>query len=151
MSADKKVTKKFEDMTFIEKVIAFVKGGDEANVKSILKIAAKKWRKQIVLKTRAIKDLNEKLIETLEEQDEYKADELAAYREAFLNIDVEIKGRDNVVDYVNHEYEQQIANAKSALDAREETISDLKTSVEKAVKQLNKEIKTYEAFLKEIA
>jgi len=139
-----------KELTFIQKVILFVKGGDEANVANILKIASKKWKKQIVLKERAIKELREKLVETLEEQDEYKADELAAYKESFLNVDVEIKGRDNVVEYVDFEYEQQISNAKDALNRRDNGISELKADTEAGIKKLEKQIAVYVSFLAEI-
>ena len=144
------MTKNSVKQTFLQKVLAFVNGGEEANIANVLRIAAKRWRKQITLKKRAIKDLQEKLVETLEEQEEYRTDELEAYKESFLNVDVEVKGRDNVVNYVNYNYEQQISNAKGALDKREETISGLKVDVGTAVKKLQKEINIYEGFLAEI-
>lgn len=145
-----KEVKAWKDMTFLEKAISFIKGGDEANVKNILKVAKKRWAKQIALKKRSIKDLKEKLVETLEDQQEYRADELAMYKESFLNIDAEIKGRDNVVYYVENSYEYQISNAKAKLDKRDVTIADLSSATAKAIEKLEAEIETYEDFIAEI-
>ena len=137
--------------TFIEQILEFVNGGEEVNVKNILKVATKKWNKQILLKKRAIKDIEEKLVETLEEQADYRSDDLTAYKESFLSVDVEVKGRDAIVAYVRDTYEQQISDAKYNLNKRDSRIDDFKANAASAIRNLEKEIKDYEGFLAEVA
>ncbi len=150
MSKTVEVKKEWKDMSMIEKIICFVKGGDAANVAAILKVTAKKWEKQIKLKRRAIEELKEKLAETLDEQKDYKADELEIYEESFLNVDVTVKGRDAIGEYVDYTYEQQISDAKEALDARDKVIANHKEVTAKAIERLEKSIATYEEFLSKI-
>jgi hypothetical protein len=138
-----------ESKSIIQRILEFINGGDEANVKNVVRVAVKKWEKQVALKTRAIKEIQEKLAEALEAQAEYQGDEELAYKEAFLNVDPEVKGRDNVIEYVNSVYEAQIAEAKYALVLRQGQIDNLKNQAEKAIAKLEKEIADYQSFLAE--
>ena len=140
-----------EKLTFSQRVIAFVKGGDDANVIAVQNTAKQIWSKNIAVAKSNIEKLAAKLAEDLEAQAEYAADAKVVYEEAFLNITVEKLGRDQRVNYVKNEWQATIANALAKVERVEEKIAELKEEAKRATDDQLKSIATYEKYLAEIA
>lgn len=148
MTTKKTVSKKVEG--FVGQVMNFLKVDDAKNAKAIVAMAKKEWAKQIKLKERKIKDVEEKLAEELMDQAEYLVEAKEALSEAYLNINVEVKGRDDIRRYLTT-YEQQIANAKAKVESIEEVIDDKKSTVDTFTGKVNREIDAYKSNIKAIS
>jgi|ERR1035437_3365513 hypothetical protein len=145
MSVD--VTKK----SFVDRVIAFVKGGDDANVIAVQNTAKQIWTKAISVAKANIEKLATKLAEDLEAQVEYANDAQIAYEEAFLNITVEKLSRDERIVYVKNEWQGAIATALTNVDHVEAKITILKEEAKRKTDDEQKSIAIYEKYLAEIA
>jgi len=139
------------EKTFIERVLEFINGGEEASVKNIQRTAIKRWKKQIETKELKIAELKRALEYEVNEQQEYLEDAKLALVESYLNIDAEVKGKDNVDSYVSNDYESQIANAKYNVEKHTKRIESLQTSANAAVEKLEKEIASYKSDIEAIS
>lgn len=143
-------TKTNTTMSFVAKALAFLNITEEDNVKSVQKTAIKLWEKQIDNKHKAIKKAKEvctELVDDLKEDLEYAKTE---YKESFLNISTERMERTARQDYIQGEYQDQIANAKAKVDSIEGKIKQAEDRRDTTVDTLEKEIKMFEEFLTEI-
>ena len=139
------------EKSFIERVLEFINGGEEASVKTIQRTAIKKWKKQIETKELRIAEIKRALEYEVNEQQEYLEDAKVALVESYLNIDAEVKGKDNVDAYVSDQYEYQIASAKGAVEKHTKRIESLQTSANAAVEKLEKEIASYKSDIEAIS
>lgn len=137
--------------SFAERVIAFVKGGDDANVIAVQNTAKQIWTKAISVAKANIEKLATKLAEDLEAQVEYANDAQIAYEEAFLNITVEKLSRDERIVYVKNEWQGAIATALTKVDHVEAKITILKEEAKRKTDDEQKSITIYEKYLTEIA
>jgi hypothetical protein len=128
----------------------FLKVDDITNAKAIKKAAIKKWQKQVKEKTRLIERVKEQLAEDIEVQNEYLVEAKEGLDEAYLNIDISVRGRDNIGSYLGT-YESQIAMAKAQVERVEDTISGLNSTVEAKVERANKEVANYKENIKAIS
>jgi len=140
-----------EKKSFVERVIAFVKGGDDANVIAVQNTAKQLWTKAISVAKANIAKIATNLSEELEAQAEYASDAQVAYEEAFLNISVEKLSRDERVAYVKSEWQGAIANALYKVEKVESTITSLKEEAKRRTEAEEKSIATYEKYLAQIA
>jgi hypothetical protein len=137
--------------SFSARVLAFVKGGDDANVIAVQNTAKQLWIKNISVAKSNVEKLAAKLAEDLEAQEEYAADAKLAYEEAFLNINVDKMSRDQRVSYVQNEWQSSIANALAKVEAVESKVIALKEASKRAIDVQLKNIAIYEKYLQEIA
>ena len=135
---------------FIGRVLTALKGGDEVIIGNLQASAIKSWENQVKLATKAkakltddLKDMQEKATEDIKKANE-KLDD------AFVNIDLTVKGREDREAYVNSTYEAQIGRAQSTVDR---LAADLKKAEELAAEQqksLDATIKRYNGYIAKI-
>lgn len=140
-----------EKMSFAQRVLAFVKGGEESNVVAIQATAKKAWEKEISKAENNIKALGRKLAEDLEEQNEYLAEATIAYDESFLNVTITKLGHDERKTYVAGDYQRQIATALAKVDSINAKIESLKKVSADTIADYQKMIDTYKNYLAKIA
>ena len=140
-----------EKMSFTQRVLAFVKGGEESNVIAIQATAKKAWEKEISKAETNIKTIARKLAEDLEEQNEYLAEATIAYDESFLNVTITKLGHDDRKTYVAGNYQRQIATALAKVDSINAKIESLKKVSADTIADYQKMIDTYKNYLAKIA
>lgn len=140
-----------EKLTFGQRVLVYLKGGDEANVLAVQEMAKKLWEKNIEVAKNNIKKLGVTLAEELEAQAEYLAEATIAYQESFLNITTEKLSRDSRKAYIESEWQANIATTLHQVEKIEAKIRVIKEQSEKDVKAQESLIATYTKYLNEIA
>jgi len=139
-------------VSFVQRVLSFIKTDDESAVKSTQKQALKIWSKEVSLAERAISRLKQDLAEEVESKEEYIAEAKEQLANSYLNIDVEaVKTVDDRKDYVENVYQQQIANAKAKVESLEKELSDLKDEVNAKIERKEKAIAMYKENIEAIS
>ena len=128
-----------ETVKFVDKVLKFKKADDGTKVASFLEVAQRNWAKQVQLYEKKVANVTQEIKELKENKATDIKDAKAALEEAYLNIDLDAKTREEREEYlVNYEdtiataYEnvQDIeANADYAIEAKEEELKDIKETL----------------------
>ena len=128
-----------ETVKFVDKVLKFKKADDGTKVASFLEAAQRNWAKQVQLYEKKVANVTQEIKELKENKATDIKDAKAALEEAYLNIDLDAKTREEREEYlVNYEdtiataYEnvQDIeANADYAIEAKEEELKDIKETL----------------------
>ena len=141
-------TKRVEK-TFVDKVLNFLQGGDEGAIKAILKNLSKKWLREIEEKEYAIDEVQRASKYDISEQEEYLEGAIEALNEAYMNINLMIKGKQAILSYIP-KYEKQIADAKAVVAGYEKTISTIKATRVEVLAELKDSINELQEDLKVI-
>ena len=139
-----------KEKTFVEKVLNFINGGEEATVKAVQKSALKQWKRQVELKTLKIEDIERRTRYEIGEQKEFLEGAKGELEEAYLNINGTVKGKREIDAYIDA-YKHQIANAKANVDNFKDAIKKLETDSAAAIEKLKKEISFIEDDIKAIS
>jgi hypothetical protein len=140
------------EVSFVQRVLNFIKTDDESAVKNTQKQALKIWKKEISLAERAISRLKQDLAEEIEAKEEYITEAKEQLANSYLNIDVEaVKTVDDRKDYVENVYQQQIANAKAKVESLKKELSDLKDEVNAKIEKKEKAIAMYKENIEAIS
>jgi uncharacterized protein YbaP (TraB family) len=132
-------------------VLNFIKSTDESNVSSIVETARKLWKKNIEIAKRNAETLTRQYTESKEELLEFLSEAEVEYKESFLNIDPSKKSKVERENYVNGEYQQQIANALGKVDSLKKQLKELEDKYERATKINQGNMDLYIKYLSEIS
>lgn len=101
-----------KQVSFVQKVIDFVKGGDEGKVARFQKKLVKSWNDQIKIRKDEIENANEEISDLKE-----------SLEEAVLNVDLNrIQTTQDTANYIE-EYSQKLHNIQDAISQKEEEIT----------------------------
>ena len=125
-----------ETVKFVDKVLKFKKADDGTKVASFLEVAQRNWAKQVQLYEKKVANITQEIKELKENKATDIKDAKAALEEAYLNIDLDAKTREEREEYLVS-YEDAIAtayenvqdieaNADCAIEVKEEELKDTK-------------------------
>lgn len=129
-----------ETVKFVDKVLKFKKADDETKVVSFLEVAQRNWAKQVQLYEKKVANVTQEIKELKENKATDIKDAKAALEEAYLNIDLDAKTREEREEYLVN-YEDTIATAY-------ENVQDIEANADYAIEVKEEELKDVEATLK---
>ena len=128
-----------ETVKFVDKVLKFKKADDGTKVASFLEVAQRNWAKQVQLYEKKVANITQEIKELKENKATDIKDAKAVLEEAYLNIDLDAKTREEREDYLvsyedaiatAYEHVQEIElEADCAIEAKEEELKDTKETL----------------------
>lgn len=141
---------KVSTITWAEKVLAKLNLSDKGKIGLFGDKLNAEWSKQIRNKKREIEILNTQMEDELIEANEKLVDIKEDYYDAFLAVNpTKIETSDARMAYVDV-FTSNLLYKKNAILAQEQEIEDIKTSYQKAIKELQEQIDLLEEFKRNI-
>ena len=129
-----------ETVKFVDKVLKFKKADDGTKVASFLEVAQRNWAKQVQLYEKKVANITQEIKELKENKATDIKDAKAALEEAYLNIDLDAKTREEREEYLVS-YEDAIATAY-------ENVQDIEANADCAIEVKEEELKETKEILK---
>lgn len=132
--------------SFLDRVLAFVKSDDATTGAAMIATARKEWTKRKEAAERSITALKRIYDDEVSDLEEILSEKKDAVAEAFLNIDLEKRSKEQRVAYLSV-WEQNIANAKAAEKAVEDALKNKAETLKKEVEAKEAIISLYKEYL----
>lgn len=135
---------KIEKMSIVEKILAFIKGGDESRVSAFINYTVKQYEKTIANRKKAISKETEDCADGLERMNDILADYVEEQGSIILSVDVEkIKTRGDIESYYQ-DYDYKVSRAIAKVEEQKQLIEDYKTKSAKKIEGFKEEIRKTE-------
>ena len=135
---------KIEKMSIVEKILAFVKGGNESRVSSFVNYTVKQYEKTISNRKKAITKQTEDCIDELERMNDILNDFIEEQESIILSVDVDkIKTRDDIESYFQ-DYDYKVSRAIAKVEEQKQLIEAYKESSDKKIKGFEEDIRKTE-------
>lgn len=138
-----------EIVKFVDKVLKFKKADDGTKVASFLEVAQRNWAKQVQLYEKKVANITQEIKELKENKATDIKDAKAVLEEAYLNIDLDAKTREEREDYLVS-YEDAIATAYENVQEIELEADCVIEAKEEELKDTKETLKFYKANLEAI-
>jgi ferritin len=135
-----------ESKSFLDRMLAFVKSDDATTGAAMIATAKKEWTKRKEAAERSIVALKRIYDDEVSDLQETLSEKKDAVAEAFLNIDLEKRSKEQRVAYLSV-WEQNIANAKGGQKVVEDLLKSKAETLDKEVKAKQVIIDMYTEYL----
>ncbi len=135
-----------DSKSFLDRMLAFVKSDDATTGAAMIATAKKEWTKRKEAAERSITALKRIYDDEVSDLQETLSEKKDAVAEAFLNIDLEKRSKEQRVSYLSV-WEQNIANAKGGQKSIEDQLKSKAETLDKEVKAKQVVIDMYTEYL----
>jgi len=135
----------------INKIVDFLKTDEKTVVTKVMKRAKKLWGRKISQGEKQILAIRAEYVEKIEDAQESLSDAKTAYDESFMQIDITLKGNDQIDAFIEDSFQKSIKASMDKVQSLEDEIKDLKAAELIEIKEVKDAVKLYLTILAKIS